>query len=159
MLEPSRGRSRSSGHRIGLLGLLLVAAPVARGQLRGDGSGSAQGPRAPLPAEKPGYLIPTHEATEFGTLTRIAGDAGTAYAPCSTPPCRWAMQVRQTYSKVQPWNSTGTLLAIDNNDAKGMKFGPSHVLLDGSHYTVLDYPRYPYPGFGDYRWHPSPSQP
>ena len=156
MLEPTRGRARSTEIWIALLGCLWVAsAPDARAQLRGDGSGSTQSPRLPLPVTKPGYLIPTREATYFGTLARIAGDVGSAYVPCSAPPCRWALQVRQTYSKIQPWNSNGTLLAIDNNDAKGMKFGPSHLLLDGAHYTVLDFPKYPYPGFGEYRWHPS----
>jgi hypothetical protein len=161
MCGSTRQRTRAATAWIGLLALLSIAQPpVVRAEAgRNIPTSHKPKPPNPPPTAKPNYLTPMQEPTFLGTLTRIAGDEGTAYAPCSSPSCRWALQVRQTYSKIQPWNSTGTLLAIDNNSAKSMGFGPSHMLLDGSDYTPLDFPSYPYPDFGDFRWYPGPNQP
>src|SRR5262245_30675537 len=149
MTGPTRGRTHPALPWIALASLLLsVGVPVVRAQ--GGVSMNPQTTVAPPIAIQPDYLNPTLEPTYRGRLTRIAGDAGTPYSPCSAPSCRWALQVRPTYSKVQPWNSTGSLLAIDNNNAQSMGYGPSHLLLDGSTYRVLDYRGYPYAGMGDF---------
>lgn len=105
---------------------------------------------------KPGYLTPVTEATFQGLVTRIAGDSAALFAPCSAPPCNWKGQVRHTYSTIQPWNSTGTLLAIDNGNIGSLSGpGPAHLLLDGVTYAPMSNSNYPYPGLYDYRWHPS----
>src|SRR5262245_31751589 len=159
MRERGRGRRCSTLLWMPCATLLRFArAPVGRAQ----GTGVSTDPQttsAPPLAAQPPYMDPTQEPTYGGRLLRIAGDEGTAYSPCSAPSCRWALQVRPTYSKVQPWNANGSLLAIDNNNAQGLGFGPSHMLLDGSTYHVLDYPGYPYAGQGDFRWHPDGSAP
>ncbi len=90
-----------------------------------------------------GYLSPVTEPT-FGTrILRIAGDPGTAIG--GGVPGTWGPDTRQHYSKDQPWNADGTLLALEN--------GGGMVLLDGNTYQ-------PQPSHcidmvgGDSRWHP-----
>jgi hypothetical protein len=64
----------------------------------------------------------------------------------------WGLDARHHYSKDQPWNSDGTLIAMQNSGA------PGQVFLDGANYTARfaecsQYDR------GDDRWHPSPQHP
>lgn len=99
---------------------------------------------------RPAYLVPVTDPT-FGTkVTRIAGNSGTAIGGGVSG--TWSSDVRHHYSKDQPWNSDGTLLAIDNDGT------PSLVILDGETYA----PRYGRcSGYSrsDDRWHPSPAHP
>ncbi len=95
----------------------------------------------------PGYFSPVLDST-FGTrIIRIAGDAG---APIGGGVAgSWGLDVRHHYSKDQPWNADGSLLALQN-DGGGM------VLLDGETYEPR---RGRCTAFtvGDDRWHPSPT--
>jgi hypothetical protein len=100
----------------------------------------------PVPiVSQPLYTTAVMEPT-FGTiLTRIAADSGQKVGGFSAP---WGIVARQVYSKVEPWNSTQTLLSIDN---RGTGFTP--VLLDGFGYQPLDGPC-PFYDRWDWRWHP-----
>jgi len=98
-------------------------------------------PIIPQPEYTHAILEPT-----FGTiLTRIAGDAGTLIPVLGSP---WGEVVRHDYSKVQPWNSTQTLLSLDNDGT-----GVSPVLLDGQGYQPVHGPCPNYAHW-DSRWHP-----
>src|SRR5262249_8437067 len=94
---------------------------------------------------EPGYLHAILDPT-FGTLvTRIADDPG---QPVGTLESTWGIDARHVYSKVEPWNSTGTMLALDGGGP-----GSSRVLLDGSSYQPVLTPCPNY-DFWDARWHP-----
>ena len=149
-----------------LVGLLLPAmlcvpcltlasslAPLARLDVRVPASGFA-----PLRADSvrdyaepsvsvPSYFAPVVDST-FGTrVTRIAGASGTPIG--GGVPGTWGNDVRHHYSKNQPWNADGSLIALQNN-------GGGMILLDGETYQ----PRFgkcsTY-NIGDDRWHPSPA--
>jgi hypothetical protein len=94
---------------------------------------------------RPLYTTAMLEPT-FGTvLTRVTGDPG---QPIGKLGSTWGTVSRQEYSKIQPWNSTMTLIAIDNS---GVGLDP--VYLDGEGYQ----PAYgPCPNYDrwDARWHP-----
>jgi hypothetical protein len=88
-----------------------------------------------------GMLEPT-----FGTvITRISDDAG---MPLGALGPSWGTVARHRYSTVQPWNSTMTLLALDNSGT-----GYSPVLLNGSTYQPVQGPCANYDHW-DSRWHP-----
>ena len=94
---------------------------------------------------QPLYTTAVLEPT-FGTiLTRIAGDAGTPIPDLGSV---WGDVVRHVYSKVQPWNSTMTLISLDNDGT-----GVSPVLLDGQGYQPVHGPCPNYEHW-DSRWHP-----
>ena len=96
---------------------------------------------------RPAYLSPGADPTFGTTLTRIGGDAGTAFSGPSVLGT-WGSDARHHYSKDEPWNSDGTLIAIENSGT------PGHLLLDGEQYGVVagECSNYDY---GDDRWHPS----
>jgi len=94
---------------------------------------------------QPLYAKPILDPT-FGTaVTRISDDAG---MPLGALGASWGSVARHRYSKVQPWNSTMTLLSLDNNGT-----GYTPVLLDGSTYQPVQGPCPNYDRW-DYRWHP-----
>ena len=130
----------------GLAGLARCAEPAQAG-LR-----SVTDPArviALAPAPRPGYLVPVRLSPFGARLVRITGDTGTAVGPGLGT---WGSDARQVYAKQQPWNSTGTLLSIENRGGSATR---SPLLLDGSTYV----PRYgPCAGYDhfDFRWHPSP---
>ena len=100
-------------------------------------------------APRPVYLTPVRDTT-FGTLiVRVTGDSGSVVGGGLTG--TWGNEARHHLDLDQPWNSDGTLLAIQNRNA------PTLIILDGESYA----PRYARcPGYsGDDRWHPSPSHP
>ena len=97
---------------------------------------------------KPAYGIPMIDPV-FGTsVTRIVGDSGTTVSWAGPPSGSgtWGLNARHHYSKDQPWNADGTLIAIQNNGTAG------DLYLDGHTYK----PRYKvYSTKGDDRWHPT----
>src|SRR5438477_1596568 len=65
------------------------------------------------PLGKPDYLAPVQDPT-FGTkLVRITGNPGDSIA-AGAPIGVWATDARHHANYDQPWNSDGTLLAIQN---------------------------------------------
>ena len=150
--EPRPGsRSVSRFHvpaRCGALLLLaLVPAIATAGVIN-----LVTDPRLVLPAPqapRPGYLVPARDAT-FGTsIVRVTGDSGSVVGNGIAG--AWSGEARHHLDLDQPWNSDGTLLAIQNQGA------PTLMILDGETYA----PRYARcPGYsGDDRWHPSPAHP
>lgn len=140
----------------GVVLLTIPALPVSVGHAGGyagfidlvtDSSRVFGIPKVPRPA----YRIPVADPT-FGTpVSRIAGDPVGSTAPVTGS---WGRDARHVYSKQQPWNSTGTLLSIENR-AGG---SPSPLILDGETYAprygkCVDYDQW------DYRWHPSTAHP
>src|SRR5262245_33955578 len=106
-----------------------------------------------LPAvPRPGYLQTITDPTFKTKITRITGEPGTVISPTLGV---WGMDARQVYSKQQPWNSTGTLLTLEN---KGGGASKSPVILDGETYQPKYAPCDAFDNY-DYRWHPSPAYP
>jgi hypothetical protein len=106
-----------------------------------DSSAVFQVPTVPQPEYGHGVLDPT-----FGTVvTRIVDDAGLSLGALGAS---WGTVARHRYSTVQPWNSTMTLLSLDN---RGTGYTP--VLLDGSTYQPVQGPCPNYAQW-DSRWHP-----
>ena len=95
---------------------------------------------------QPAYLAPGAEPTFATTLTRIAGNSGTAITGLAAPGS-WGSDARHHYSKDEPWNSDGTLIAIENSGS------PGDLLLDGETYVPVSGPCPNYDQ-GDDRWHP-----
>ncbi len=104
-------------------------------------------PQVPRPA----YLAPITDPTFGSKIQRIAGDTGT---PLRGLQGKWGMDARHHYSKTQPWNSDGTLLAIENRDGGS----PNPLILDGDTYEPK---AGPCPGYDvwEYRWNPSRAHP
>jgi hypothetical protein len=98
---------------------------------------------------RPGYLAPVTDPRFGSKVVRIAGDTGTPIGGGVSG--NWGSDVRQHYSKDQPWNSDNTLIALQN-DGGGM------VLLDGETYQPVKGKCNGY-SLGDDRWHPSPAHP
>jgi hypothetical protein len=98
---------------------------------------------------KPAYLTPVTDPTFGIKITRITGDSGTTIPSIGG---KWGSDARHHYSKDQPWNSDGTLLAEQNSNS------PTQLFLDGNTYQ----PKYArcsnYNAYED-RWHPSPQHP
>jgi hypothetical protein len=103
---------------------------------------------------KPPYLKPVIDPT-FGTeVTRISDDAGLPVPTLPRGHGRWGKDARHHYSKDQPWNSDGTLIALEN-----MKGGsPTRLFLDGDTYKVKFGKPSGYPS-GEERWHPTRAHP
>ena len=101
------------------------------------------------PFARPAYGATVRDPV-FGTrLTRITGDSGRAVARDLGV---WGVDVRHVYSKQQPWNSTGTLMSIQNRRGSATR---TPLVLDGETYRPLFTPCDAYDNW-DYRWHPSP---
>ena len=98
-------------------------------------------------AAKPAYGAPL-ELIPFRTrVTRIVGDSGQPFRVGGTPGV-WGRDARHHYSKDQPWNADGTLLALQNRGGGS----PTLLFLNGESYE----PRFGRCGGyrGDDRWHP-----
>jgi hypothetical protein len=109
------------------------------------------GRRDSSPMARPAHLAPV-AIPEFGTrIVRITGDPGD-----STSPVRgtWGRDARHKYSRVQPWNSDGTLIAIENREGGS----PSPLILDGDTFVPRSGRCAGY-DLWDWRWHPSPAHP
>ncbi len=101
---------------------------------------------------RPAYLTAVTEPTFGARVTRIGGDSGQPLAVSSSGESGvWGSDARHHYSKDQPWNADGTLLAIENGSSTGGT--PARLLLDGETYE----PRYGRCAYtlDDSRWHPS----
>ncbi|WP_198342161.1 CBM96 family carbohydrate-binding protein [Nitrosococcus watsonii] len=98
---------------------------------------------------EPAYLEPVKDPQFNTKITRISDNSGTAILNING---RWGSDARHHYSKDQPWNSDGTLLALQNSGS------PSQIFLDGKTYE----PKYArcrnYASYED-RWHPSRRHP
>ena len=100
---------------------------------------------------KPGYLSPTRLGPLDHWVVRVANDPGMAIVTAGGSGT-WGADARHHYSKDQPWNADGTLLALQNQDGGS----PSQVFLDGQTYLPkhLQCPNY---SLYEDRWHPSPA--
>jgi len=126
--------------------LVILAVAIVGVACHDDRVGSPSGD-APVP--KPGYLSPIRLAPFDLPVVRVANDPGTAIVTTAGTGT-WGADARHHYSKDQPWNADGTLLALQNRDGGT----PSQVFLDGQTYepTRLACPNYP---LYEDRWHPS----
>src|SRR5207245_7789982 len=100
---------------------------------------------------RPGYLQ-SFTDPGFGTnITRIAGDPGTSLTAANGTGT-WSSDARHMYAKDQPWNSDGSLIAIENKTEDGGS--PYELFLDGNTYQVkyTQPSNLPYGGGGDERW-------
>ena len=95
---------------------------------------------------EPHYMTMSRDPTFSTWLVRIGGDTG---KPLGNLSASWAAVARHVYSKQQPWNSSGTLLSIEN---RGGTMSP--LLLNGRTYLPERGPCSNYDRW-DYRWHPS----
>src|SRR5215471_5704686 len=87
-------------------------------------------PVFPVPnVTRPLYALAMLEPT-FGTVvTRVSDDAGRPIGPLGSA---WGTISRPEYSKIQPWNSTMTRIALDNSGN-----GLDPVYLDGNSYQPV----------------------
>ena len=169
-MSTSTGRSRQqanrhtrSGRRLIvrtlLIGITLATALACAERPHAQGvpgfTGTITDPKTvfTVPAlPRPAYLTPVTEPT-FGTrVTRITGEPGTVISPSLGV---WGNDARQVYSKQQPWNSTGTLLSIENRAGTATE---SPLILDGETYQPKYTPCSAFDNY-EYRWHPSPDYP
>src|SRR5439155_8298481 len=105
----------------------------------------------PSPAmSKPLYRIPITDTTFNGIVTRIADDAGRSLYP-AYPDSVWRPDARHRYSKDQPWNADGSLLAIHNTGGGAAAW----VYLDGSSYALQNIQNRTNIAYTDWRWHPT----
>ncbi len=99
---------------------------------------------------EPAYLVPTRDPV-FGTwVMRVAGDMG---RPIPSLGGIWEGIARHVYSKQQPWNSTGSLVTIENRVGS-----TTPVILDGQTFQPRFGPCSNYDRW-DYRWHPGATHP
>ena len=105
-------------------------------------------PNVPMPA----YLTPTVDPTFRTNIIRIANNTGASTAPVTGT---WGNDSRHKYQKIQPWNSDGTLITIENRGSGG---GPSPIFLDGNTYLPFSNGCSGNPLY-DYRWHPTRAHP
>ena len=119
-----------------LLTLGLVASTTAAGAPRSG-------------AHPPGYLEPWTDPATDVRIVRITGDAGKGFA-LGRAKGTWGVDARHHYSRDQPWNADGTLLAIENRGGGS----PPSLLLDGNTYQPLT-GRCDRFTLDDFRWHPS----
>ncbi len=99
---------------------------------------------------KPTYLVPIAPGPYGLRVTRVGNDPGQTMT-LQTGTGTWGTTVRHHYSKDQPWNSDGTLIALQNSSA------PTKLYLDGQTYLPKVGRCSGYSG--DDRWHPSPLHP
>lgn len=100
---------------------------------------------------RPGYRVSVSDRVFRTRVTRISDESGRA---AGAAPGVWGNDVRHVYSRQQPWNSTGTLLSLENRGGGAR----SPLLLDGETYEPRFTPCAAYDRY-DYRWHPSPKHP
>jgi hypothetical protein len=103
------------------------------------------------PEPKPGYLSPVVLPPFNTKITRIAGDPGSTIR-FESGSGFWGTIARHHYMLDEPWNSNGTLIAMQNNGS------PRELFLDGNTYQ----PKYglcPNYNLGEDRWNPSPDHP
>jgi hypothetical protein len=103
---------------------------------------------------RPGYLSPVRDSLFRGKLHRVANDDGNSCNPPYGSTCTWKKVARHHYSKDQPWNSDGSLIAIQNSGGT-----PNRLLLNGNTYAVTTTAPCTNIAFDDWRWHPSTSYP
>jgi hypothetical protein len=134
---------------------LLPAIPLA---LALDAHGTLTEPVSPAarddvarPMAEPAPLTSVPVPGLGTSIVRITGVPGDSTSPV---PGVWGSDARHKYSRVQPWNSDGTLLAIENREGGS----PSPLILDGDTY-VPRYGRCDRYDLWDWRWHPSPAHP
>jgi len=104
---------------------------------------------------KQSYGMPFTYTTFHTRLIRIAAVPGQSFPIESGGSGIWGGNARHHYSKDQPWNSDGTLIAILNEQGSAT---PNAILLDGDTYQVK-YGKCGNYSLGDDRWHPSPLYP
>ena len=151
-------RSRGSIVRVAMLLALassaVLAAPAKATRYPGFMDGVTDSSlifAVPL-VPKPAYRVTVTEPTFGARVTRIGGDTGTPLTVSSSGANGvWGSDARHHYSKDQPWNANGTLLAIENGSSTGG--APARLLLDGETYE----PRYGRCAYtlDDSRWHPT----
>ena len=100
---------------------------------------------------RPEYLVPAIDPTFGTTVTRIGGNSGTSTAPVAGT---FGSDVRHHYHTDPPWNSDGTLYAIQNESGGS----PSVLYLDGQTY-VPRYGKCSNYSLGDDWWNPNPAHP
>jgi hypothetical protein len=114
-------------------------------------------PIAPIPyVSQPGYLVPVTDPN-FGTsITRIVNNPGQSVTTPNDGTGTWSTDAHHHYSKIEPWNSNGTLIEIENTSAGGGN--PRILYLDGKTCAVkFGKPSNYFPI--DDRWNPSPQHP
>src|SRR5439155_10772184 len=87
----------------------------------------------------PSQNIPTYgicgyyEAQYGGLLSRLAANFCVSCQVPGPTACTWDGDVRHHYSKDQPWNANGTILALYNHGySQGCTASPNPIYLDGS---------------------------
>jgi hypothetical protein len=110
----------------------------------------------PVSTAKPRYLATTTDPVFLTGITRITGDTNRpiTWADPKAAAGVWARKARHHYSKDQPWNSDGTILAMDGYESGS----PSHYYLDGNTYAPLS-PKCESYSIGEDRWDPDPNFP
>jgi len=105
---------------------------------------------APRPkSHHPGYLEPWTDPATGVRIVRITGDAGKGFA-LGRAKGTWGADARHHYSRDQPWNADGTLLAVENRGGGS----PSSLLIDGNTYQPMAGRCDKYL-LDDSRWHPA----
>jgi hypothetical protein len=110
----------------------------------------------PVSTTRPDYLIMTTDPIFLTDITRITDDTNQPinWADPGAAAGVWALKARHHYSKDQPWNSDGTILAMDGYEPGN----PSHYYLDGNTYAPL-WPKCSGHSLSDDRWSPDPNFP
>ena len=127
-----------------LLGKLATALLIV-GLVTSVSAAGAPRPRALHPS----YLEPWTDPSTQVEVVRITGDAGMSFA-LGRAGGIWGTDARHHYSRDQPWNADGTLLAVENRGGGS----PASLLLDGNTYKPLT-TRCDQFTLDDFRWHPS----
>ena len=130
---------------------IAVLASATRAQLATGMTGTLTDPSpaiAARPLARPSYLAPSVDPRFHTRLLRITDDPGRLIPGVEGV---WGADARHVYSKQQPWNATGTMLAVENRSGGR----PSKLILDGETYEPKFAPCADYDVY-DYRWHPSP---
>jgi len=107
------------------------------------------------PRDRPPYLTAIFDKTFYSKITRVTGDSGQALPGLSGR--HWGSHARHHYSKDEPWNSTQTMLMLDNTTGSD---NIHKVVLDGTTYSVLvPQPCITWSFEQDSRWQPSTNWP
>ncbi|TMI77951.1 MAG: hypothetical protein E6H04_13300 [Bacillati bacterium ANGP1] len=98
---------------------------------------------------EPPYLSPISPPPFGTTITRIAGDPGTAIPFTNGGSGQWNTDARHHYSTDEPWNADQTLIAMDQPGGN-----PGLLFLDGRTYLPV-MPQCANYNRRDDRWHPT----
>ena len=123
----------------------LAAALLVLGLMSSSSAAGAPRPKSPHPR----YLEPWTDPATQVSIIRITGDAGKNFS-LGRARGTWGTDARHHYSKDQPWNADGTLLAVENRGGGS----PAGILIDGNTYEPLT-GRCDAFTLDDSRWHPS----